>query len=83
MNHATSPRTEHLFIVRVWWEPDGVTATAQWRGSVQHGTTNRRYFASREEMIGYLDEWTTHTGNPIDASEVTDTGRTPANHTAV
>lgn len=55
MNHSTSPRTEHLFIVRVWWEPDGVTATAQWRGSVQHAA-GRRYFASWEEMAGYLAE---------------------------
>lgn len=83
MNHATSPRTEHLFIVRVWWELDDVTATAQWRGSVQHGTTNRRFFASWHEMVNYLDRWTTHASSPLDASEAADTGRTPANHTAV
>jgi len=60
MNHSISPRTEHLFIVRVWWEPDGVTATARWRGSVQNGpgqmgtTAKRRYFASWEELANYL-----------------------------
>jgi len=78
MNHTTSPRPEHLFIVRVWWEPDSVTATAQWRGSVQHGpgqtdgAGERRYFASWEEMAIYLAQC---------ASTVSDTGRTHTCHT--
>ncbi|GIK73370.1 MAG: hypothetical protein BroJett021_23580 [Chloroflexota bacterium] len=78
MNHPYSPRSEHLFIVRVWWELDSVTATAQWRGSVQNGSGQtgaageRRYFASWEEMAIYLAE---HTADASDAD------RTRASHT--
>lgn len=72
MNHPHSPNTEHLFIVRVWWELDGVTATAQWRGSVQSGAADRRYFASWEEMAIYLAACT---------SATSDAGRTRTCHT--
>lgn len=55
MKHTPSrcERTEHLFIVRIWYEPDAVTSVAQWRASVQNGA-ERRYFASWQEMMGYL-----------------------------
>lgn len=48
-------RSERLFIVRIWYELDGVTSVARWRGSVQTGAAaERRYFASWQEMAGYL-----------------------------
>lgn len=78
MNHTTSPRSEHLFIVRIWWEPDGVTATAQWRGSVQGspgqtgGAGERRYFTSWAEMALHLAEC---------MADASDAGRTRPCHT--
>lgn len=64
--HHTTHRTEQLFIVRVWWEPDGVTATAQWRGSVQNRMAERRYFADWQQMVGYLER---QTGQGVVAEE--------------
>jgi hypothetical protein len=50
-------RSERILIVRIWYELDGVTSMAQWRGSVQSAATaERRYFASWQEMAGYLAE---------------------------
>lgn len=55
MNHTLPDRTEQTFIIRFWYESDGITATAQWRGSVQCVLSReRRYFASWAEMAGYL-----------------------------
>jgi len=48
-------RTEHLFIVRVWFEhalPGGV---AQWRGSVEHVATKQRfYFANFAALNDFM-----------------------------
>lgn len=55
MNHTLPDRTEQTFVIRFWYESDGVTATTRWRGSVQSATSpERRFFASWAEMAGYL-----------------------------
>jgi hypothetical protein len=38
------PRTQHLFVVRLWQETDAVTASVQWRGSVKHVLTEQNYY---------------------------------------
>jgi hypothetical protein len=46
----SSPRSEHLLVVRLWLER--ATPTWQWRGFFDHsGTGNRRYFAGLDELM--------------------------------
>ncbi|MCB0189959.1 MAG: hypothetical protein KDE31_37065 [Caldilineaceae bacterium] len=55
----TPPTNRHLFVVRMWQEADAVTATIQWRGSVQHThSTECHYFTKLSELIAFI---ATHT----------------------
>ena len=38
-------RQRHLFVIRMWWEPDDESASGEWRGSIEHvPSRTRRYF---------------------------------------
>ena len=37
-------RTEHLFIVRVWFEHVAPGGATEWRGSVEHVATKQRFY---------------------------------------
>ncbi len=43
-------RTEHVFLVRMWQERGG--GDPQWRGSVQHVATGRRFFVGGAGEVG-------------------------------
>jgi len=43
------PRTEHVFLVRMWTERAG---DLQWRGSVQHVASGRRLFVGSATEVG-------------------------------
>jgi len=48
-------QTQQLFVVRLWQEPDHVTATLQWRGSVKHlQSEEQHYFASVPALLAYI-----------------------------
>jgi hypothetical protein len=53
--NSHTPRSEHVFVVRVWHEHDPVTSTAHLRGSVQDGpAAERKYFADWQELVGFM-----------------------------
>ena len=55
-NIPTPPRSERVFVVRVWSEYDAATATVHLRGSVQSGPgAARRYFADWQELVEYME----------------------------
>jgi hypothetical protein len=51
---VTPRRTEHLFVVRIWYEP-GCAQGAAWRGSVEHAANGaRRYFADYGTLTAFI-----------------------------
>ena len=51
---STAGETRHVFVVRVWREPNAAEA-GQWRGSVEHAVTGHRlYFASLDELTDFI-----------------------------
>jgi len=47
-------RVEHLFVVRVWFEP-GAVAGDEWRGSVEHVPSGaRRYFGALADLEAFI-----------------------------
>jgi hypothetical protein len=62
---ATAPVPDdgrsHLFLVRLWWEPDERDTSGEWRGSVEHvATREKRYFREIEvmaEFVGHRVGW--------------------------
>jgi hypothetical protein len=47
-------RLEHLFIIRVWQEPEQIK-TAEWRGSVEHVPSGQRlYFVSFNDLNDFI-----------------------------
>lgn len=47
-------RSEHLFIVRVWQEPEQIK-TAEWRGSIEHVPSGQRlYFTSFNDLNDFI-----------------------------
>jgi len=52
---TTSPRAQHLFVVRMWQEADAVTATLQWRGSVKHVLSEQNhYFTRLQDLLNFI-----------------------------
>lgn len=52
--HGTAARPEHLFVVRMWQEP-GASASALWRGSVQHVPSGERaYFMQLADLNEFI-----------------------------
>jgi hypothetical protein len=50
----------HLFLVRLWWEPDEREASGEWRGSVEHvATREKRYFRDSAVLLEFVG---THAG---------------------
>jgi len=50
----SNERRHHLFIVRVWYEPDP-TSDGQWRGSVEHVPSGQQmYFVSLADMTDFV-----------------------------
>lgn len=53
------PRTQHLFIVRLWQETDAVTDSWQWRGSVKHVLTDQQhYFTRLPDLLAFITTMT-------------------------
>lgn len=51
-----SPRSENLFVVRVWREPSQLAASA-WRGSLQHVNSMRSaYFSDVDSLPALIAE---------------------------
>lgn len=47
-------RPEHLFIVRIWQEPEQ-TRAGEWRGSIEHVPSGQRmYFASFSDLTDFI-----------------------------
>jgi hypothetical protein len=47
-------RVEHLFVVRVWFEP-GALSGEEWRGSVEHVPSGaRRYFGALTDLEAFI-----------------------------
>jgi hypothetical protein len=47
-------RVEHLFVVRVWFEP-GARSGEEWRGSVEHVPSGaRRYFGVLADLEAFI-----------------------------
>jgi hypothetical protein len=47
-------RVEHLFVVRVWFEP-GALPGEEWRGSVEHVPSGaRRYFGALADLEAFI-----------------------------
>ena len=47
----------HLFIVRLWWEPDDRGLAGEWRGSVEHiATREKRYFREPSALSAFVGE---------------------------
>lgn len=47
-------RSEHLFVVRVWQEPEQVKS-GEWRGSIEHvGSGQRLYFVSLDDLNDFI-----------------------------
>jgi len=45
---------EHVFIVRLWYEPDG-EQSAQWRASVEHYPSRQRmYFTTLKDLNDFI-----------------------------
>jgi hypothetical protein len=51
---STSHRPNHLFVVRLWREPQALTP-GPWRGSVEHIPTGQRlYFVSLIDLADFI-----------------------------
>jgi hypothetical protein len=47
-------RSEHLFIVRIWQEPEQ-TRAGEWRGSIEHVPSGQRlYFVSFNDLSDFI-----------------------------
>jgi len=47
-------RSEHLFVVRVWQEPEQVQSSG-WRGSIEHVPSGQRlYFVSFNDLNDFI-----------------------------
>ncbi len=54
---VASQRTQHLFVVRVWWEPSEATQAGVWRGQVEHAPSGQRqYFTELEELLTLIGQ---------------------------
>lgn len=54
MRSARPARTEHLFVVRVWYAA-GVAHADAWRGSVEHPASGaRRYFSDYPTLTAFI-----------------------------
>jgi hypothetical protein len=50
----TTPRAEHLFIVRIWREV-AKGGQSQWRGSVDHVASGQKhYFANTSDLVEFI-----------------------------
>ncbi len=59
-------RSQHVFIVRLWWEQDR-TGSRQRRGSVEHVASGMRlYFTSLRDLNDFVDQ---HSKEPLPAAE--------------
>jgi len=55
-------RVEHLFVVRIWFEPGSDPGDA-WRGSVEHVPSGaRKYFAALDDLEVFILR---STGRPV------------------
>lgn len=46
--------SHHLFVVRLWWEPDQESA-GEWRGSVEHvASFEKRYFREMRALDEFI-----------------------------
>jgi hypothetical protein len=46
---------QHLFVVRLWWEPDETGSFGEWRGSVEHvATREKRYFREPQNLCEFV-----------------------------
>ena len=53
-NERRSNERRHLFVVRVWYEPDQALE-GQWRGSVEHVPSGHQmYFVSLADMTDFI-----------------------------
>ena len=51
----TPSPSRRLFVIRMWQEADAVTATIQWRGSVQDGYSQEcHYFTRRADLLAFI-----------------------------
>jgi hemoglobin-like flavoprotein len=61
MASSIHARSDHLFILRTWYESDAVTGAGQWRGMIEHPDSGqRRYFAhldAVETFVTSQDAW--------------------------
>jgi hemoglobin-like flavoprotein len=61
MASSIHTRSDHLFILRTWYESDAVTGAGQWRGMIEHPDSGRRrYFAhldAVETFVTSQDAW--------------------------
>lgn len=49
-------RHPHLFVVRVWWEPDNGGASGEWRGAIEHvGSRAKQYFREMEALAAFIE----------------------------
>lgn len=47
---------QHLFVVRVWWEPDGEGESGEWRGSIEHiASREKRYFRELKSLSQFIE----------------------------
>jgi hypothetical protein len=52
--HGTGDRSEHLFVVRIWQEPDRLGPERR-RGSIEHVPSGQRlYFTSLADMNDFI-----------------------------
>ena len=59
---SSDQRSQHLFIVRMWLEPDDVADTPQWRGSVRDSLTQQQlYFTQLGDLLDFIAAKTTST----------------------
>ncbi len=49
-----SERSQHLFLVRIWYEPSQATSNS-WRGSVEHVPSRQQmYFTSLRDLDDFI-----------------------------
>jgi hypothetical protein len=49
---------QHLFIVRIWLEQSNGQPPDQWRGSVEHIPSARRfYFTALSDLLDFIKRW--------------------------
>jgi hypothetical protein len=59
---APAARRQHLFVVRMWWEPDGGDMVGEWRGSIEHvNSRTKRYFRDMEKLAVFIEDHLTPT----------------------